>query len=420
MACRGEASEIVEFRHTLTAHHPQLPPVYSTPDLIRLMETAAFHALHPYCEDGEITVGTSINIEHRAASGVGARVEAEAVLESFDGRFYILRVTARDEKQEIGRGRWNGPWSTSLNSSTSCITGGAEVPFPTVEQKSKAEAFRAMHANPGPVVLINAWDVASARIIAELGFPAIATTSAGIAFAKGFPDGQKIPREEMIAAVAQIAGAIEAPVTADAEAGYGDTPEGAAATARNLIAAGAVGMNFEDATGDINHPLAEMDLQLERIHAIRQAAKELDVPLVLNARTDVYLLQVGDPATRYDEARKRLHAYRDAGADCVFVPGVRDPQTIGRLVSDLACPINILAVPGSPSVGELAALGVKRVSLGSGPMRSALGLLRRLAHEVQMEGTYSKLQDAPSYAEMNRLMNSRPQKTEYSKRDLLS
>ena len=104
IGARGEAEETVEFKHTLTSHHPELPPVYSTPDMIRLMETAAFHALQPYCEGDEITVGTSINIEHRAASGIGARVKAEAVLESFDGRFYSLRVTARDDAQEIGRG----------------------------------------------------------------------------------------------------------------------------------------------------------------------------------------------------------------------------------------------------------------------------------------------------------------------------
>ncbi len=104
VGARGQAEETVAFEHTLTSHHPDLPPVYSTPDMIRLMETAAFHALHPYCEGDEITVGTSINIEHRAASGVGARVKAEAVLESFDGRFYTLRVTARDDVQEIGRG----------------------------------------------------------------------------------------------------------------------------------------------------------------------------------------------------------------------------------------------------------------------------------------------------------------------------
>ena len=104
LGARGEAEQIVEFQHTLTAHHPTLPPVYSTPDRIRLMETAAFNALQPYCQDDEITVGTSIRVEHRAASGIGARIKAEAVLESFDGKFYTVRVTARDDAQEIGRG----------------------------------------------------------------------------------------------------------------------------------------------------------------------------------------------------------------------------------------------------------------------------------------------------------------------------
>ena len=130
------------------------------------------------------------------------------------------------------------------------------------------------------------------------------------------------------------------------------------------------------------------------------------MPLVLNARTDVYLLQVGEPATRYDETVRRLGAFRDAGADCVFVPGLRDAPTIRRLVADLNCPVNILAVPGTPSVAELAALGVRRVSLGSGPMRAALGFLRRLAAELQTHGTYAGLEGAPSYAEMNALMSS--------------
>jgi 2-methylisocitrate lyase-like PEP mutase family enzyme len=279
------------------------------------------------------------------------------------------------------------------------------VSIPTAAQIDKAEAFRAMHARPEPLLLVNVWDVASARMIEELGFPAIATTSAGIAFSKGFPDGQKIPPDEMIAAIEDIAMTVNVPVTADAEAGYGDSPESAADTARKLILAGAVGMNLEDATGRTDQPLAEPNLQLERIHAIREAGRKLGVPLVLNARTDVYLLQVGNPATRYDETIKRLHSYRDAGADCVFAPGASDPETIRRLVSDLACPLNILAGPGSPSFRELTALGVKRISLGSGPMRAALGLLRRLAQEVKAEGTYSNMSGAPSHAEMNQLMS---------------
>ncbi|HKV77013.1 MAG TPA: isocitrate lyase/phosphoenolpyruvate mutase family protein [Candidatus Sulfotelmatobacter sp.] len=277
--------------------------------------------------------------------------------------------------------------------------------MPDPEQKKKAEAFRAMHTGTGAVLLPNVWDVASARIIEEAGFQAIATTSAGIAFAQGFPDGQKIPADQMITAIAHIAAAVRVPVTADVEAGYGQRPEDAGRTARNVINAGAVGMNFEDATGNADHPLTELTLQLERIHAIREAAENMSVPLVLNARTDVYLLQIGDPGRRYDQALQRLAAFRDAGADCVFVPGVRDADTIGRIVADLKCPVNILGVPGSPSVPELVKLGVKRISLGSGPMRASLGFLRRLAEEVKTSGTYKPMEDAPSHAEMNGLMS---------------
>jgi len=284
--------------------------------------------------------------------------------------------------------------------------GSGEMPIPTAEQKEKAQAFRALHSRPETLVLVNVWDVASARIVEEVGFPAVATTSAGVAFSNGFPDGQKIHPDQMMVAIAQIAQAVKVPVTADAEAGYGDSPEKAAETARNVVMAGAVGMNFEDATGHAEQPLVDPSLQLEKIHAIRESAAQLGVPLVLNARTDVYLLQVGDPAKRYDEAVRRLGAYRDAGADCVFVPGVRDIPTIGRLVSDLGCPVNILAGPGSPSIAELTSVGVKRISLGSGPMRATLGLLRRLAQEVSAQGTYTTMEHGPTHAEMNELMRS--------------
>ncbi len=270
-----------------------------------------------------------------------------------------------------------------------------------------------MHFGAEPLLLVNVWDVASARIIEAAGFPALATTSAGIAFAEGYPDGQKIHPDRMFARIAQIAAAVNVPVTADVEAGYGETAERAGDTAHSVIFGGAVGMNFEDATGDPQRPLADLSLQLERIRAIREAAGKFDVAFVLNARTDVYLLQVGDVSERYDETVLRLAAFRGAGADCVFAPGLRDANTIGRLVVDLNCPVNILAVPGSPSVAELAALGVRRISLGSGPMRAALGLLRTLAKELKTSGTYTAMDGAPSHAEMNALMNSnRRSKTE--------
>jgi 2-methylisocitrate lyase-like PEP mutase family enzyme len=273
-----------------------------------------------------------------------------------------------------------------------------------VQLKRKAEAFRKMHTDGDILVLPNVWDVASARIVEEAGFPSIATSSAGIAFAQGFPDGQKIPPERMLAVIADIASAVKVPVTADIEAGYGSRPEDAARTARQVIEAGAVGMNFEDASGNADHLLTDLELQLERIEAIRQTADELGVPLLINARTDVYLLQVGEPGKRYGDALRRLSAFRDAGADCVFVPGVVDLPTIRQFVADLHCPINILVVPGSPSVADLQAAGVRRISLGSGPMRAALGVLRRLAEEVKNRGTYSALSGAPSHAEMNTIM----------------
>lgn len=279
--------------------------------------------------------------------------------------------------------------------------------MPAPEQKTKAETFRAMHMGTTAVLLPNVWDVASARIIEEAGFPAIATTSAGIAFAQGYPDGQKISPKRMISIIANIVGNVRVPVTADVEAGYGQAPEDASRTARHVIEAGAVGMNFEDATGVSQHPLTDLTLQVERIRAIRESAAESGVPLVLNARTDVYLAQVGDPSTRYDETVRRLSAYRAAGADCVFLPGVRDAETIERIVADLECPVNILAVPGAPSAAQLVAMGVKRISLGSGPMRASMGFLRRLAHELKTSGTYTLMENAPSHAEMNKLMNLR-------------
>ena len=272
------------------------------------------------------------------------------------------------------------------------------------QQQKHASEFRALHSGAEVLLLPNIWDVASARVVEEAGFPAIATTSAGIAFSLGYPDGQEITRDEMLAMVARIVRAVKVPVTADVESGYGTAPEDAARTAKAVIEAGAVGMNLEDATGESAHPLVDLSLQVEKIRAVRETADGLKVPLVLNGRTDVYLLEVGLPPTRYDEALRRLRAFRDAGADCVFVPGLRDAPTIGRLVGDLRCPVNVLAVPGSPSVAELRRLGVARISLGSGPMRAALGVLRRITEVLKRKGTYTAIQDAPSLAEMNALV----------------
>jgi 2-methylisocitrate lyase-like PEP mutase family enzyme len=274
------------------------------------------------------------------------------------------------------------------------------------EQKAKAVSFRSMHRGTKILVLPNAWDVASARVFEDAGFGAIATTSAGVAFSLGYPDGQKITREEMLARVARIAKAVKVPVTADVEAGYGNRPEDAERTAREVIEAGAVGMNLEDATGDPNHPLTDVSLQVERVRAVRAAALKTGVLLVLNARTDVYLAEVGPPETRYDEVVRRLMAYRDAGADCVFVPGLRDAETIGRLVKDLKCPLNILVGPGSPTVPDLEKLGVARLSVGSSAMRATLGLLRRIAEELRGSGTYSTFEGGIAYSDLNKMLGS--------------
>jgi 2-methylisocitrate lyase-like PEP mutase family enzyme len=273
-------------------------------------------------------------------------------------------------------------------------------------QKSMANSFRGMHLRAmdrgGKILLLpNAWDPVSARVFEEAGFGAIATTSAGIAFTQGYPDGQRISREEMLAVVRRIATAVKVPVTADVEAGYGDRPEDAARTAREVSEAGAVGMNLEDATGDPRKPLLDLALQVERVKAVQEAAREV---VVLNVRTDVYLLQLETPETRYDAALRRLAAYRDAGADCLFVPGLQDLATIGRLIKDLQWPVNILVGPGAAAVPELAKIGVARVTVGSGAMRATLGLARRIAVELKDSGTYGAMEGAIAYADLNRMM----------------
>jgi 2-methylisocitrate lyase-like PEP mutase family enzyme len=271
-------------------------------------------------------------------------------------------------------------------------------------QSNKAAQFRQLHRGPGVLILPNAWDVASARIFEDAGFPAIATTSAGIAFSLGHPDGQRIPREEMMARIARIARAVNVPVTADIESGYGPTPEDVARTARELIDAGVIGMNLEDASGRPDQPLSSLELALEKIKAARETSLHMQAQIVVNARTDVFLLPGGNPDADYSEGLRRLLAFRDAGADCVFAPGLKDAETIGKLAKAVECPLNVLAGPGSPSIPELAALGVARVSVGSGPMRATLGLLRRISEELRTSGTYSTMDGALPYAEANKLL----------------
>jgi len=240
------------------------------------------------------------------------------------------------------------------------------------------------------LVLPNAWDAGSATIFRESGFKALATTSAGIAFSLGYADGERISRDEMLAAVSRITRRIDLPITADMEAGYGIDPGSVAETVRRVIAAGAVGMNLEDRL-EGKH-LIDFPLAVERVAAARAAADQAGVSIVINARTDAFEAPELAPAQRYDEAVRRGNAFRAAGADSVFVPFVADRDTIERLVKAIHAPLNILGTPNAPTLKELAALGVRRVTFGSAPMRATLGLIRRMAREWKEKGTYGTLE----------------------------
>ena len=262
----------------------------------------------------------------------------------------------------------------------------------------KAVTLLELHTSGPLLVLPNAWDAGSARIFVEAGFPALATTSAGIAFSLGYPDGEKISRSEMLAAVARITRRVSVPVTADMEAGFGRTPEAVADTARAVLAAGAVGMNLED-RGE-GSELFDFDMSVERVRAARGA------PLVLNARTDAFHPGTLPPDRQFAEAVRRGNAYREAGADCVFVPFVGDSGTIERLVKEIAAPLNILGAPDAPTLTALEALGVRRVTFGSAPMRATLGLVRRMAREWKEKKTYGTLAAyGIPFAELQRLFD---------------
>lgn len=272
-------------------------------------------------------------------------------------------------------------------------------------QAEKAEKLRTLHHGPRILALPNAWDVASARILEEVGHPAIATSSAAMAFSLGYPDGQRISRSEMLAAVARITRAVRVPVTADLESGYGKTPEEIADFTKAMVDAGAVGLNFEDITGDDESTHVELGLQVKKIRAIRETSAALGVPLVINARTDIYLMPIGPEATRFDRTVERLRAYRDAGADCLFVPGVVDREIISKLVKAIGAPLNILVSQGCPSLDDLEKMGVARASAGSSAMRAAMGAFQRVAKDWLAHGSYDSLQKVTiPYPELNSMM----------------
>ena len=276
------------------------------------------------------------------------------------------------------------------------------------EQAQKAEQFRKLHHGPRLLLLPNAWDVVSARILEECGHPAIATSSAAVAFSLGYPDGQRISREEMLEVAGRIARAVDVPVTADLEAGYGTTAKDMVETVEAAIEAGVIGMNLEDVTGDEEGSCVDLPLQVEKIRAVSDAAKALGVPFVLNARTDIYLMPIGPEATRFERTVERLRAYRDAGASCLFAPGVYDRETIAKLVNAVEAPLNILASPACPPIAELERIGVARVSAGSGLMHAALGLVRRIGKEmIESRSCETMFAGSIPHAELNRMMMRR-------------
>jgi 2-methylisocitrate lyase-like PEP mutase family enzyme len=276
-----------------------------------------------------------------------------------------------------------------------------------VSQAEKAETFRALHHGTHPLVLPNAWDVPSARVFEDAGFPAVATSSAGLMVSLGYPDGEEMPRRELAAAVERIARRLSVPLSADVVSGFGRTPRAAVATVRLMLAAGAVGINLEDLDPS-GHGLYPDRLQVQKIVAIRRLGTSMGVPLVINARTDAFRNAPGDEGERLREAIRRSIAYRDAGADCVYPMGLTDGESVSTFVRALDCPVNVMVRKGLPSIAKLETLGVKRVSFGPSASYAALGLLRRASQEVLTRGTYHLLlEGAITFDELNRLARPR-------------
>ncbi|MEV0407781.1 isocitrate lyase/phosphoenolpyruvate mutase family protein [Actinoallomurus sp. NPDC050550] len=270
--------------------------------------------------------------------------------------------------------------------------------------RGKALLFRESHRSGRPLLLANAWDAASARVAEDAGAVAVATTSAGVAWGLGAPDGDRLGRDLALDLIARVVAAVGAPVTADIESGYADDPDGVAVTVGGVLAAGAVGINIEDAHHAGPEPLRPVAEQADRIASARQASDASS--LFINARIDTYLMAVGDQHGRLSETLKRAEAYVAAGADGIFVPGVTDPEIVSALVEGLEVPLNVLAGPGAPDVATLAGLGVARISVGSSIAQAAYALVRRSTRELLTTGTYGSLSESLDYGELNALLRS--------------
>ena len=265
-------------------------------------------------------------------------------------------------------------------------------------QKEKADLFLKYHQDNEMLVLLNSWDIASSKIIEASGYKAIATTSMGMAASLGYPDCQIIQLSEVIEIITGIAKNVQAPITVDFEAGYGNNLTEIIDSVTQIIATGIVGINIEDSL-ELNPNLIDEMEFCERISAIRELSDSLGFHLVINARTDSFYTSIGTPKEKLSEAIKRGNKYREAGADCIFVQPVSERETIATLVKEINAPINILSNPGigmgilPPSVSELQDLGVARLSLGSGLMKATLAIIKKVADELSEKGTYNTLLD---------------------------
>jgi 2-methylisocitrate lyase-like PEP mutase family enzyme len=270
-------------------------------------------------------------------------------------------------------------------------------------QLEKARLFKDMHA-AGTFVLPNAWDAASAALLAKAGSAAIATTSSGVSWAHGVPDGECLSQDEAIAALARIVHAAHVPVSADLEGGYGPTASAVVATIEAAMEAGAVGANLEDRLRSGQQVLRPIAEQCERLAAARAAADRTGIPFVLNARTDVFLVGMGQPEERETDVLQRALSYRDAGADCLFVPGLKDLATIKRLIMAVPLPLNILLAPGAgPPIADLAEAGVRRVSTGHTIAATAYASVRSAAAEL-LECRDEALRETIPVSDMNALL----------------
>ena len=266
------------------------------------------------------------------------------------------------------------------------------------EQGELARRFRELHGNGTIIVLPNVFDAAGAKLAARRGPVALGTTSAGICWSLGYADGDRMPRAEMLAAVARIVGSVEVGVTVDVEGGYGDSPGEVAATVGSVIEAGGIGINIEDAARQAGtaDPLLPVEVFAANIAAAREVADSAGIELTINARTDVFLANAADDESdRIALVIERGNRYLEAGADCVFVPGAVGRPTIAALVSGMRGPVNVMVLPGLPSVPELQELGVARVSVGAAPSQASLALLDRIYEELLGDGTYELMLSRP-------------------------